>query len=458
MKKNFASSYRIFDENNVEEIRKLCGTAHSADIAKKLSELPISEIHDVISKINPHKAAQIFNYFSDSLQLKIAKISSDGEIASIIDFLESDEQADIIKRFDKNRQKRVLSLLPEQDSTHASALAAYPEGTSGAVMTKSFITVPFSENAESAKNSIADFDDINNLHYIYLTDKAWRVCGSVRVVNLVNVDNSVQLSEIADSEVISVRALEDQEMAARKIQRYDLLSIPVVDEIGRVLGIITYDDAFDVLIKEQTEDMQKIMAISSSDSDNGESYLNISAWQHFKKRITWIVGLAVLGLVSGYVLHTFENVLSSLVILAIYMPMLADTGGNTGSQSATLVIRALALGELRSKDVLKVLFKELKISMMVSVILMFLAYWKIALLSGGSAIPIDFSLPQIGIAISVALGIQVISSTLIGAVLPIIVSSMKLDPAVIAAPAITSVVDITGLLIYFYVIGVMLGV
>ena len=458
MKRNLASSYRIFKENNVEEIRKLCGTTHSADIAKKLSELPVNEIHDVISKINPHKAAKIFNYFDDSLQLKIAKKSSDEEIASIIDFLESDEQADIIKKFNNKRQKRILSLLPEQDSTYASALAAYPEGTSGAVMTKSYIIVPFSEDAGTAKKSIADFEDIDNLHYIYLTDEQQRVCGSVRVVNLINVSDDVALSKIADSEVISVRALEDQEKAARKIQRYDLLSIPVVDEIGRVLGIITYDDAFDVIIKEQTEDMQKIMAISSSDSDNGELYLNISAWQHFKKRITWIVGLAVLGLASGYVLHTFEGVLSSLVILAIYMPMLADTGGNTGSQSATLVIRALALGELRPKDVLKVIAKELKISMMISVVLMVLAYWKISLLSGNSTLPQGFSLPQVGLAISVALGIQVVSSTLIGAVLPIIVSRLKLDPAIIAAPAITSIVDITGLLIYFYIVSVMLGV
>ncbi len=458
MRNNISTSLRYINENNTAEIRKLCGSAHSADIAKKLSELPVREIYDVISKINPHKAARIFNYFSDSLQLKIAKIAPDTEIAAIIDFLQPDEQADLIKHFGKARRNKILGLLPEQDSAHACELAAYPEGTAGAVMTKSFIAVSLSATADSAKKAIAAFEDTINLHYIYLYDDSERVCGSVRIVNLVNVASDRMLSELSETEVISVRALEDQEQAARKLERYDLLSIPVVDEVGRIIGIITYDDAFEVIIKEQTEDMQRIMAITSGDSDNGETYFGISTWQHFKKRITWIVSLAMLGLVSGYVLNSFEDVLSGLVILAIYMPMLADTGGNTGSQSSTLVIRALALGELKVSDIGRVIIKEFKISVMISLILMVLAYFKIVLLSGGAVLPGGYTLPQIGIAISVALGIQVVSATLIGAILPIIVSSFKLDPAVIAAPALTSIVDITGLLIYFYTVGLMLGI
>ncbi len=458
MKNNISNSLRYINENNTAEIRKLCGSAHSADIARKLSELEVAEIYDVISKINPHKAARIFNYFSDSLQLKIAKIAPDAEIAAIIDYMQPDEQADLIKRFGKTRRNKILGLLPAQDSAHASELAAYPEGTAGAVMTKSFIAVSRSATVATAKAAVASFEDTVNLHYIYLYDDFERVCGSVRLVKLINAGSEKALLELSETEVISVSTLEDQEQAARKLERYDLLSMPVIDESGRIIGIITYDDAFEVIIKEQTEDMQRIMAITSGDSDNGESYFGISAWQHFKKRITWIVSLAMLGLVSGYVLNSFEDVLSGLVILAIYMPMLADTGGNTGSQSSTLVIRALALGELKVSDIGRVIIKELKISVMISLILMVLAYFKIVLLSGGSVLPNGYTLPQIGIAIAIALGIQVVSATLIGAVLPIIVSSFKLDPAVIAAPALTSIVDISGLLIYFYTVGYMLGI
>ncbi len=458
MSERIRNSFKIINENDTTEIRRLCGSVHSADIARKLSELKVSDVREVIIKINPHKAAHIFQYFSDSLQSKLARLLSIEELAAILGYMATDEQADVLKKLDKHKQNDVLQLMPEKNSKQASALAAYPEGTAGSVMTKSFITLPLTATVAEAKKKVKEFEDPRNLHYIFVTDNLERVCGTLRMFSLIDMDGTIPVSEIADTEIFSVRPFDDQEKAARKLEHYDLLAIAVVDDGGKMLGLITYDDAFEVIIKEQTEDMQKLMAISAGDADNGESYLNISSWQHFKKRILWIVGLAILGLGSGYVLHTYEDVLDALVILAIYMPMLADTGGNTGSQSATLVIRALALGELKARDIFRVIFKEVKISVMISVVLMVLAYAKIAILSGGTTMPDGFSLSQIALAISIALGVQVVSATLIGAVLPIGVSSLKLDPAVIAAPAITSIVDITGLLIYFYTVTTMLGI
>ena len=275
MRNDLKSSYRYLNDNNLEEIRRLCGSAHSADIARKLMELSLKDVCEVIVKINPHKAARIFNYFQDSFQLKIAKRISEDELALIIDFLEPDEQADIIKRLKPARRKKVLELLPEKDSENASRLAAYPEGTAGSVMTKSFVTVSFNATVAEAKKAISGFEDMQNLHCVYLIDEKQRVCAYIRVLSLLNRADEVLLQDICRTEVISVRALEDQEKSARKLQYYDLLSLPVLDEKGKILGIITYDDAFDVIIKEQTEDMQKIMAMTSSDADNGESYLNI---------------------------------------------------------------------------------------------------------------------------------------------------------------------------------------
>jgi magnesium transporter len=187
-------------------------------------------------------------------------------------------------------------------------------------------------------------------------------------------------------------------------------------------------------------------------------YLRTSSWVHFKNRAYWIVGLAALGLISGMIIHSFEATLVHMMILALYMPMLADTGGNTGSQSATVVVRALALREVSPGDVLKVLFKEFKIAIMLAVILGVLSWGKVMFLSGSSDILAGFSLPTIGLAIAIALGVQVVTATLIGALLPLAAAKVKLDPAVVASPALTTIVDITGLLIYFTTAKLLLGV
>jgi magnesium transporter len=248
---------------------------------------------------------------------------------------------------------------------------------------------------------------------------------------------------------------DDQEEAARKIQKYDLLAIPVLDESDTLVGIITHDDAIDVLSQEHTEDMEKFMAIAG-DHEVGV-YLKTSPLIHFKNRATWIVGLAALGLISGSIIHSFENVLHSMMILALYMPMVADTGGNVGSQSATVIVRALALREVGFKDIGTILWKEFQIALLLSLVLGTLSWGKVMFLSQGTTIPAGFSLSQIGFAIALALSFQVITATLIGALLPLLAVRFNYDPAVIASPALTTIVDITGLLLYFSTAKLLLG-
>jgi len=221
------------------------------------------------------------------------------------------------------------------------------------------------------------------------------------------------------------------------------------------VGIITHDDAVDIITQEQTEDMEKLMAIAGAHEAAG--YMKTSTWEHFKRRVVWIVALAALGLVSGSVVHSFEDTLMKLMILALYMPMVADTGGNTGSQTATVVVRALALREIGPKDFFRILFKEIRIALLLGTILAVLSFGKVLFLSQDTYIPPGFSLERIGLAIAVALGLQVVSSAIVGASLPLLAAFLKADPAVVASPALTTVVDVTGLLIYFtsakYILG-----
>jgi magnesium transporter len=294
------------------------------------------------------------------------------------------------------------------------------------------------------------------IYYIYVVDEAHRLIGFVSLKDLIMAKPTQLVREVMHEEVISVDVNEDQEPVARKIEKYDLLAIPVINGDRKLVGIITHDDAVDVIRQEQQEDIERFMAIGGR-HEVGE-YLKTSAWRHFRKRAYWIVGLAALGLISGLIIHGFEDTLTAMLILALYMPMVADTGGNTGSQSATVVVRALALGEILPRDVLKVLWKEFKISFLLALILGVLAFGKVLFLSQGSEIPIGHSLAGIGACIALALSLQVITATLIGALLPLGAAKMKWDPAVVASPALTTIVDITGLLIYFSTAKLLLGV
>jgi magnesium transporter len=258
------------------------------------------------------------------------------------------------------------------------------------------------------------------------------------------------------SEMVFARLDEDQEEVARKIEKFDLLAIPVVNEEDALVGIVTHDDAFDILREEQTEDLEKIMGLTGAVPE--EDYLSVPSVVHFQRRAMWIVALAALSFVSGYIFQSFAHTLGSMLILAFFMPMLVATGGNTGSQSATVVIRALALEQIGASDVLKVLWKELRISLMLSGVLIVVAMLRVFVLSPGGADAGGFSLVQVATVVGLALGLQVISSTLIGALLPLAAFKAKLDPAVVASPALTTMVDITGLLIYFGTAKLLLGV
>ncbi|MEE9451534.1 MAG: magnesium transporter [Gammaproteobacteria bacterium] len=310
--------------------------------------------------------------------------------------------------------------------------------------------------ADAIKNLRAISKKVATIYCAYVVDKKNKIEGCVSLRELLVAEPNQTIGDIMRRDVIYCYSDEDQEVAARKLLQYDFIALPIISREGKMLGVLTKKRASQIMTQEQTEDFEKLMAIGGS--HQAGVYLQTSAFEHFKKRIIWVALLAMLGFVSGYILHAHEETLAAFLILALYVPMVTDTGGNTGCQASTVVIRALALGEIRLRDALKVFFKEVKVSLMICVIIGAITFAKIFLLSGSQAGSLAAPLTLIAIAITIAFMLQIITSNIIGSMLPLLVAKLKLDPATVASPALTTLVDITGLLIFFGLATRILGI
>ncbi|MCX7680273.1 MAG: magnesium transporter [Spirochaetes bacterium] len=447
----------MLKEGDISSLKEFCEELHPKLVAELISGLEPNEIWAILLSVNNITRAEIFSNMEEEIQIRIISTLKRQEIAKLLSDMPPDDRVDLIKKFPEPLYEAVLPAMAQAEREDIRRLIVYKEGTAGAVMTSDYATLPLHITAAEAIDHLRSVaPDKETIYYAYVVDENRTLLGFVSLKDLILAPRTAKIEDLMHRDVIYARVYDDQEEAARKIQQYDLLALPVIDENNSLVGIITHDDAFDIITQEHTEDMEKFMAIAGS--HQARAYLKTPTWIHFKNRVYWLVSLAAIGLISGIIIHNYEHILSNLLILALYMPMVADTGGNTGSQSATVVVRALALGEIRKDDYLKVIFKEFKISILLGIILGFLAWIKVLFLSSSSDIPQGFSLGKIAFTIAVALGLQVITATMIGAILPLMAVLFKKDPAVIASPALTTIVDITGLLIYFFTAKFFLGI
>ena len=458
MKSNLLSSElnELLEKKDYSAIKEFCEDEHPETIAEFLGRLEIPELWQILTLFSLEQRAEIFSRLNEDIQEELADFISRKDLALILSEMPADDRVDLLRRFPEEKRELILSAISHAEREDIRRLFQHKKGTAGAVMTSEYITLKPDQTVIEAINAIRrDALNKETVYYAYVVDDQRKLIGFVSLRDLILSKAHILIKDIMHEEVISVRADEDQEVAARTIQKYDLIALPVVDDTGILLGIITHDDAVDIITEEQTEDMEKFMAIAGHHKPI--SYLKISTWEHFKRRVVWLVVLAALGLVSGSIIHSFEDILMELMILALYMPMLVDTGGNAGSQTATVVIRALALREVSPKDFFKILFKEFRVALLLSLVLGLMTFGRVMIFSQGTSLPPGFSLERVGFAISTALGLQVISSILVGASLPLLAALFKIDPAIIASPALTTIVDITGLLIYFnsarYILG-----
>ncbi|MEO1219358.1 MAG: magnesium transporter [Bacteroidota bacterium] len=424
-----------------------------------LSHAPPVEISDFLLKQSPATALKIltplpqplqgsvFAELDGSYQLSLYQLASKKNFAAIFSHMPSDDRADFYQRLGDKEQARLFPYLTKRIREDVIALSAYPAKTAGGIMSTDFATVLEDMTVKQATKKLReDSPSKKMIYYLYVVDKSMRMIGFVSLKDLIMAAPQDQVVTILHENFIYATVDEDQEKVAERIEKYDLIAIPILNEEKQLVGIVSYDDAMDVLRVEQTEDMEKFMGIVSKETDT--DYLDASSFQHFQKRIAWVVGLFIAGSLSSLVIHKHEAILGRITVLALYLPMIADTGGNAGSQAASVVIRALSLGQVTLGHWLSIILKEAKIALLLAFSLFFLAFAKVMILSGHTHVGCH-SVYRLAFAIGLALSLQVVTATVIGAALPLIANYFNGDPAVAASPAITTIVDITGMSIYF---------
>lgn len=428
----------LINSKNVRQAREELAQRNVVDIAALFEELDKENIVKVFRVLPKDMASDVFSYMEQEQQVHIIDSLTDSEVYHIINDLYADDTVDLLEELPASVVKKILRNTHEDRRKIINQLLNYPDSSAGSIMTVEYVNLKKEMAIDTAlayiKKTAIDKETINTC---YVIGPNRILEGIVSIRKLILSDSDVLINDIMSSDIISVNTLDDQENIAKLFKKYDLLSIPVTDNEKRLVGIITIDDIVDIIDQENTEDFQKMAAMEPS----SEEYLKTNVWTLARHRITWLLVLMISATVTGTIMRRYEELLQSVVILASFIPMLMDTGGNAGSQSATLIIRGLALGEIKMNDVLKVLFKELRVSMITGAILASVNFLRVFFIEGADI--------NIAITISLALFFTVILAKLVGGILPIFAKKCKVDPALMASPLITTIVDGCALIIYF---------
>ena len=426
-------------------IRQIFNHLNAADIALLFDEIDKKDIPLLYRLLPKEEAAECFSYMSRDMQKTLINTLTDRELRAVMDDIFLDDTVDMIEEMPANVVARILRNTDEETRKIINQLLNYPKDSAGSLMTVEYVNIKKEMTVGAAISRIRRTAvDKETIYTCYVTENR-KLIGMVSVKDLLMAEDSMQIEDIMETNVIHVDTHEDREEVAKVFNKYDFLAIPVVDREERLVGIVTFDDAMDVMQEEHTEDMAKMAAIMPTD----DSYFNTSAFSHAKSRISWLLFLMLSATVSGSIITHYQETFKLYPLLVSFIPMLTGTGGNCGSQSSTLMIRGLALDEIKFKDIFKVIFKEFRIALLVSVVLA---------LVNGLRIYIQYGDLQIAIVIGLALVIIVILSKFIGCTLPLAAEHIGLDPALMAAPLISTIVDIWSILIYFQIATVLLHI
>ncbi|HOJ09554.1 MAG TPA: magnesium transporter [Clostridiales bacterium] len=432
---------KFFDARN--EIIKM----NVVDIAQLLEELEEDNSLMVFRLLPKDIAAEVFSYMSYEQQQFIIESIADKEIKNIIDELFLDDTIDLIEEMPANVVKKVLKNTSETRRKLINQFLKYPDNSAGSVMTIEFIDLKKEMTVKMALEHVRETGlDKETIDVCYVIDSNRKLQGSLPIRKLILSDGNVIIADIMDTNVISVYTHDNQEEVANLFKKYDLVAMPVVDNENRLVGIITIDDVLDIIERENTEDFHKMAAMAPSE----EEYLKTSVFDHAKHRIIWLLVLMISATFTGNIIKKFQGLLQSMVSLAAFIPMLMDTGGNSGSQSSTLVIRGLALGEIEFGDIMKIIWKELRVAIVVGLTLAGVNFLRLYFLE-----KTDF---YVALTVCISLLVTVIAAKVIGGALPVIAKKLNLDPAIMASPLITTIVDALALMSYFSIARLLLGI
>ena len=433
---------KLLAQREFKAVRSILDVMNEVDIASLLSTLSDKELALAFRLIPKDKAAEVFSNMDTSMQTYLVTMFTEKELKELLDDLYMDDTVDMLEELPANLVKRILATVSASDRSMINQLLNYPEDSAGSIMTTEYVDLREEMTVGQAMAHIKKTGiHKETIYTCYITERR-KLVGIVSAKDLMTTDDNVPIKDLMETEIISVYTHADQEQVAQLFTKYDLLALPVIDQDGRMVGIVTFDDAMDVMVDEATEDITKMAAINPSE----KTYFETSVLQHAKNRIPWLLILMFTSIITGTIITRYENAFAAIPLLVSFIPMLMDTGGNCGSQSATLIIRGIALDEIRFTDLFKVMFKEFRISLIVGA---FLA------VANGVRIFIQYHNPGLAVVIACSLMGTVIMAKLVGCILPLLAKKVNLDPAIMASPLITTLVDTFSILIYFNIATVL---
>ena len=424
------------------ELKIVLSEYNSVDLAELLLDMEDKDLAFVFRMIDKDKAAGVFSYMDDDQRQVLLQSFTSQEIRLILDAMYTDDAVDLLEDMPANVVNHLLDQVSQDTRADINRLLKYPEDSAGSIMTVEYIDVTLQMTVQQTLDKIRTIGIHSETVYTCYVVEKRKLCGIVTAEALLTNDGDTQVKELMEETTIAIRTTDDREDAAKLFRKYDLIAIPVLDQEGYIVGIVTFDDAIDVLTEETTEDIHKMAAIDSSE----ESYLKTSVLEHARHRILWLLILMFSATITGAIITKYENAFTAIPLLVSFIPMLMDTGGNCGSQSSTLIIRGLAVDELHFSDFFTILWKEFRVAIGVGVVL--------ALANGVRIFWVYKNLPM-AVVVAASLVVTIVIAKLVGCILPILAKRLRMDPAIMAPPLITTIVDTCSIVIYFQIATLM---
>lgn len=438
MENNFDLLQELLEHKDYAALRAALINENEVDIAAFLEMLTPEQAVRAFRLLHKEQAAEVFaNLESETQEVVIAALG-DQQLHEIIEDMYVDDMVDALEELPANMVKRVLKMATADTRSLINEFLQYPENSAGSIMTAEFIDLRQNMTVSQAITRIRRIgEQSEQIYTCYVMDNSRVLEGVVTVKDLLLASDDCLISELMETNLITVTTAEDRELVSQQMMKYGLLVMPVVDSEGRLVGIVTIDDVMDVMQEEATEDFEKMAAMTPSE----HPYLKASVFELAKNRIVWLLVLMISGMITGSILGRYEAAFAAMPLLVTFIPMLTDTGGNAGSQSSTLVIRGMTIGEIRSSDFMRVFWKELRVSVLVGIVLSAVNFLRLILVYPGNT--------MLALTVAFALFATVVVAKAVGGLLPIVAKSLRIDPAIMAAPLITTIVDAISLVLYF---------
>ncbi|MGI5962121.1 MAG: magnesium transporter [Lawsonibacter sp.] len=446
-KMNFEVLKAYLQRREYHTLRAILLAENEVDLAEFLEELDQEQTLLVFRMLPKELAAEVFSNLSPEKQQMVIQSATDQEVAAIVEELYVDDAVDMLEEMPANVVKRVLKNARPDTRKRINQFLNYPEHSVGSIMTAEFTDLRKTMTVSQAISHIRQTgDDSESIYTCYVIDDGRRLEGVLTIKELLLARDDQLVNELMERDVITTETTEDQEEAVGRMMKYDFISLPVVDTEGRLVGIVTVDDVMDVMEEEATEDFEKMAAMAPSE----KPYLKTGVFSLARHRILWLLVLMVSGMITGGILGQYEAAFAAMPLLVTFIPMLTDTGGNAGSQSSTLVIRGMAVGEIQLRDFVRVFWKELRVSMLVGVVLSAVNYVRLLVTYPGNS--------EVALTVALALFVTVVLAKTVGGVLPMAAKLVRADPAIMAAPLITTIVDAISLVVYFKIASALLPI